>query len=83
MKDTEGITLKEILNKRSAQRKLHLKHLIISSFISSVSFDVKQSQKRSNILPNNYIRVFHPEPGREHPSIGTSHSDDRAVLSSM
>lgn len=36
----------------------------------------------SKILPNDYIRVLHPEPGSEHPSIGTSHRDNRAALSS-
>lgn len=31
-------------------------------------------------LPNNNIWIFHPEPGRKHPSIGASDGDDRAVL---
>lgn len=35
-----------------------------------------------NILPNHYMRVFHPEPGSEHPSIRTSDCDNRTVLSS-
>lgn len=34
-------------------------------------------------LPDNYIGVLHPEPGREHPSIGAAHSDHRAALGSL
>lgn len=90
MRNAKAITQTEMLN--TLQRKQ-----IISSFFISVSLwcdvsaDDKSTKKKytqtfpkhcHDISPNNYIRVFHPEPGGEHSSIGAPNSDDRAALSS-